>query len=99
MTTQMQATVAGGGAPHSVHRMIEHLIRVAEDRTALRDGGLDALMDRFAVPAHFRSVLRDGERDELSALGIHPNYVIKWLIWSGRPTMPFFRIGHYFDRR
>ena len=44
-------------------------------------------------------ILRGGSRDELSALGIHPNMVVKWLIWSGRPTMPFFAISHYFDRR
>jgi hypothetical protein len=32
-------------------------------------------------------------------MGVHGNYVIKWLIWSGRPTMPFFAMSHYFDRR
>jgi 2'-aminobiphenyl-2,3-diol 1,2-dioxygenase, small subunit len=44
-------------------------------------------------------VLRTGGRDDLARLGIHPNLVIKWLIWSGRPTMPFFSIDHYFARR
>jgi len=37
--------------------------------------------------------------DDLHRLGIHPNFVIKWLIWSGRPTMPFFAIDYYFARR
>lgn len=88
-------------APPGVHRLIEHLVRTPGDRALLRgDGeGLDALFARFGVEPGTRVLLRAAGRDELSALGIHPNYVIKWLIWSGRPTMPFFPISHYFDRR
>jgi hypothetical protein len=82
----------------AVHALIEHLVRHPEDR-ALVKSDPDALFDRFGVLAHERAVLRSGTRDEISALGVHGNYVIKWLIWSGRPTMPFFAIGHFFDRR
>jgi hypothetical protein len=82
----------------NVHALIEHLIRAPEDRSLLK-GDPTPLFDRFDIPDTARPVLRSGSRDELSALGIHGNYVIKWLIWSGRPTMPFFPIAYYFDRR
>lgn len=85
-------------APPGVHELIEHLIRSPADRPLVKSGP-DALFDRFGVPETVRPTLRSGSRDELSALGIHPNMVVKWLIWSGRPTMPFFAISHYFDRR
>lgn len=85
-------------APTAIHALIEHLVATPTDR-ALIQSDLDALLDRFAVPDAHRPVLREGSRDALSALGVHGNYVIKWLIWSRRPTMPFFPISHYFDRR
>jgi hypothetical protein len=85
-------------APPGVHALIEHLIAAPEDR-ALVKSDPDALFDRFAIAAAAREVLRGGSRDELAALGVHGNLVIKWLIWSGRPTMPFFPIAYYFDRR
>jgi 2'-aminobiphenyl-2,3-diol 1,2-dioxygenase small subunit len=84
--------------PHGVHPLIEHLIRTPEDRGLIRTAP-DALFDRFGVPEPARAVLRTGGRDDLHRLGIHPNFVIKWLIWSGRPTMPFFPIDYYFARR
>ncbi|VWX55151.1 hypothetical protein [Novosphingobium sp. 9U] len=82
----------------AVHALIEHLVRHPEDR-ALVKSEPDALFDRFQVPEDERTVLLTGSRDEISQLGVHGNYVIKWLIWSGRPTMPFFAISHFFDRR
>jgi hypothetical protein len=84
--------------PAGVHEMIEHLIAAPEDR-ALVKRDLDLLCDRFGIDAQAREVLRRGGRDDLAALGIHGNLVVKWLIWSARPTMPFFPIGYYFDRR
>jgi len=85
-------------APAGVHELIEHLVACPADRALLK-GDSTPLFDRFAIAAPYRETLRNGTRDELSALGIHGNFVIKWLIWSGRPTMPFFPIGYYFDRR
>jgi 2'-aminobiphenyl-2,3-diol 1,2-dioxygenase, small subunit len=90
--------MAAPEAPAGVHELIEHLIRSPADRPLVKTGP-EPLFDRFGVAQAVRSVLRSGGRDELSALGIHPNMVVKWLIWSGRPTMPFFAISHYFDRR
>jgi 2'-aminobiphenyl-2,3-diol 1,2-dioxygenase, small subunit len=85
-------------APAGVTAMIEHLVRHPEER-ALVKADPDALFIRFGVAPEARPVLREGARDELSRIGIHGNYVIKWLIWSGRPTLPFFAISHFFDRR
>ncbi|HEY0683501.1 MAG TPA: hypothetical protein VGD45_14295 [Steroidobacter sp.] len=85
-------------APQGVHELIEHLIETPGDRSLIRTTP-DVLFDRFDVPAEVREVLRTGGRDDLHRLGIHPNLVIKWLIWSGRPTMPFFPIDYYFARR
>lgn len=82
----------------AVHALIEHLVRNPEDRALVRSDP-DTLFDRFRVLAYERAVLRSGTRDEISEAGVHGNYVIKWLIWSGRPTMPFFAISHFFDRR
>lgn len=90
--------MAAREAPPGVHELIEHLIRSPADRPLVRTGP-ESLFDRFAIAGPVRAVLRGGGRDELAALGIHPNMVVKWLIWSGRPTMPFFAISHYFDRR
>lgn len=84
--------------PPGVHAMVHHLIATPGDR-ALVKGDPDALFDRFCVPDAARAALRTGGRDDLHALGIHPNLIIKWLIWSGRPTIPFFPISYYFDRR
>jgi 2'-aminobiphenyl-2,3-diol 1,2-dioxygenase, small subunit len=85
-------------APAGVTAMIEHLVRNPDER-ALVKSDPDALFVRFGVAPEARPVLREGTRDELSRIGIHGNYVIKWLIWSGRPTLPFFAISHFFDRR
>ena len=85
-------------APDGVTAMIEHLVRHPDERSLVKENP-QALFERFGVAPPVRETLLSGSRDELSALGIHGNYVIKWLIWSGRPTMPFFRIGHFFDRR
>ncbi|MBH0114063.1 hypothetical protein I5E68_14045 [Novosphingobium sp. YJ-S2-02] len=85
-------------APAGVVEMIEHLVRHPGDRALVKDAP-QTLFERFAVAPEARPVLLSGSRDALSALGIHGNYVIKWLIWSGRPTMPFFAISHFFDRR
>lgn len=84
--------------PQGVHALIEHLIETPADRGLVKTTP-DVLFDRFNVPADVREVLRTGGRDDLARLGIHPNMVIKWLIWSGRPTMPFFAIDYYFARR
>lgn len=84
--------------PRGVHPLIEHLIETPADRGLIKTTP-DVLFDRFDVPADVREVLRTGGRDDLARLGIHPNLVIKWLIWSGRPTMPFFPIDYYFARR
>lgn len=84
--------------PRGVHELIEHLIETPTDRGLVRTSP-DVLFDRFDVPAEVRETLRAGTRDDLHRLGIHPNLVIKWLIWSGRPTMPFFPIDYYFARR
>jgi hypothetical protein len=81
-----------------VHALIEHLIDTPADRGLIRTTP-DVLFDRFDIAADVREVLRTGGRDDLARLGIHPNLVIKWLIWSGRPTMPFFAIDYYFARR
>lgn len=85
-------------APPGVHALIEHLIETPGDRALVRTRP-DELFDRFEIPAEVRETLRSGGRDDLARLGIHPNFVIKWLIWSGRPTMPFFPIDYYFARR
>jgi 2'-aminobiphenyl-2,3-diol 1,2-dioxygenase, small subunit len=84
--------------PQGVHALIEHLIEAPADRGLIKTTP-DVLFDRFNVPADVREVLCTGGRDDLARLGIHPNLVIKWLIWSGRPTMPFFAIDYYFARR
>ena len=86
------------GPPQGVHALIEHLIETPADRGLIKTTP-DVLFDRFDVPVEVREVLRTGGRDDLARLGIHPNLVIKWLIWSGRPTMPFFAIDYYFARR
>jgi len=85
-------------APPGVHAMIEHLIRHPEER-ALVSADPDQIFARFGIDAEAASILRTGSRDQISQMGVHGNYVIKWLIWSGRPTMPFFAISHFFDRR
>ncbi|MBT0670680.1 hypothetical protein HT136_20135 [Novosphingobium profundi] len=85
-------------APPGVHALIEHLVRTPSERGLVKEDP-QALFERFGVAGEAREVLLSGTRDALSALGIHGNYVIKWLIWSGRPTMPFFAISHFFDRR
>jgi len=85
-------------APPGVNALIEHLIRTPEDRPLLK-GDPTPLFNRFDVAEAVRPILHSGGRDDLAALDIHGNYVIKWLIWSGRPTMPFFPISYYFDRR
>ncbi|MBL8269391.1 hypothetical protein [Steroidobacter sp.] len=85
-------------APQGVHELIEHLIETPADRGLIRTDP-ESLFDRFGIPADVRQTLRTGSRDDLHRLGIHPNLVIKWLIWSGRPTMPFFAIDYYFARR
>ncbi|OCC25548.1 hypothetical protein MB02_02640 [Croceicoccus estronivorus] len=85
-------------APCGVHELIEHLVRHPVERALVKEAP-EQLLERFEVDTAARPVLLSGSRDELSALGIHGNYVIKWLIWSGRPTMPFFAISHFFDRR
>lgn len=85
-------------APEGIHALIEHLVATPADRTMIQSD-FEGLMDRFDIAETYRPVLQTGSRDELSALGVHGNYVIKWLIWSRRPTMPFFPISHYFDRR
>ena len=90
--------VADVTAPAGVHAMIEHLVRHPAERGYAKSDP-DALFDRFAVDPAAREVLRTGSRDALSGLGMHGNYVIKWLIWSGRPTLPFFAMSHFFDRR
>lgn len=84
--------------PRGVHALIEHLIETPAERGLIKTAP-DELFDRFEVPEEVREVLRSGGRDDLAGLGIHPNLVIKWLIWSGRPTMPFFAIDYYFARR
>ncbi len=84
--------------PRGVHELIQHLIETPADRGLIRSSP-DVLFDRFDVPSEVRETLRTGGRDDLHRLGIHPNLVIKWLIWSGRPTMPFFAIDYYFARR
>lgn len=84
--------------PRGVHALIEHLIATPDDRALIRTGP-DVLFDRFEIPDEVRETLHSGGRDDLHRLGIHPNLVIKWLIWSGRPTMPFFPIDYYFARR
>lgn len=82
----------------AVHAMVAHLVRHPEERELVKTDP-DALFDRFAISDALRPILRQGSRDEISQAGVHGNYVIKWLIWSGRPTMPFFSINHFFDRR
>lgn len=85
-------------APSGVHALIEHLVRHPEERGLVKSDP-DALFTRFAVGPEARVILREGTRDEISRIGVHGNYVIKWLIWSGRPTLPFFAMSHFFDRR
>lgn len=85
-------------APPGVHAMIEHLITAPQDRVLVRTAP-EALFLRFGVPVDVWPVLRTGGRDDLAALNIHGNLVIKWLIWSGRPTVTVFPISYYFDRR
>jgi hypothetical protein len=78
--------------------MIEWLIHQPADRALVRSDPA-ALFDRFAVPDAARPTLLAGGRDELYAIGVHPNLIFKWLLWSGRATMKPFAIGHFFDRR
>lgn len=85
-------------APPGVHAMIEHLIAVPQDRALIRTSP-ETLFERFGVPKDVWPVLRTGGRDDLAALRIQGNLVIKWLIWSGRPTVAVFPIRYYFDRR
>ena len=85
-------------APAPIHALIEHLVRAPEERALVKTDP-DALFDRFGIAPEDRETLRSGSRDDISALGVHGNYVIKWLIWSGRPTMAFFPISFFFDRR
>ncbi|ACR11501.1 hypothetical protein TERTU_1261 [Teredinibacter turnerae T7901] len=86
------------GSPLAIHRMIEHLISVPEDRALLKSAP-EQLFTRFQVPEEHYPALLNSERDALAAIGVHGNYVVKWLIWTGRPTMPFFALSYYFDRR
>ena len=85
-------------APEGVHAMIHHLIATPADRGLIRTDPAQ-LFDRFGVPEGAREVLSQGGRDDLHGLGIHPNLIIKWLIWSGRATITPFAISYYFDRR
>lgn len=85
-------------APTGVHALIHHLIATPADRALVKSDPA-TLFDRFDVAPEARPVLETGGRDELHALGIHPNLIIKWLIWSGRPTIAPFPISYYFDRR
>ncbi|WP_022958204.1 hypothetical protein [Spongiibacter tropicus] len=85
-------------APQAIHRLVEHLVATPHDRQLLKSGP-ESLFERFDIPKAQREALLRSDRDELYALGVHPNFVIKWLIWSGRPTMAFFPISYYFDRR
>ncbi|WP_300574845.1 hypothetical protein [Phenylobacterium sp.] len=85
-------------APPGVHAMIHHLIATPADRGLIRTDPTQ-LFDRFGVPDAAREVLNQGGRDDLHGLGIHPNLIIKWLIWSGRATITPFAISYYFDRR
>jgi len=78
--------------------MIHHLIATPADRALIKSDP-EVLFDRFGVPQAARPVLRAGGRDDLHALGLHPNLLMKWLIWSGRSTIAGFPISHYFDRR
>lgn len=84
--------------PPGVHALIEHLVRAPAERGLVKSDP-ESLFDRFAINESARAVLRGGSRDDLSRMGVHGNYVIKWLIWSGRPTLPFFAMSHFFDRR
>lgn len=84
--------------PAGVHALIEYLVRHPGERTLVKTDP-DTLFDLFAIDDGARNLLRSGSRDDLSRMGVHGNYVIKWLIWSGRPTMPFFAMNYYFDRR
>lgn len=84
--------------PPGVHVMIEHLIATPADRALVRTDP-EALFDRFDVPLAARPVLKSGGRDDLHGLGVHPNLIFKWLLWSGRATMKPFDIGHFFGRR
>jgi len=86
------------GAADGIHALIEHLVRHEEERPLVRSDP-EALFARFGIDEPARAVLREGSRDALSRFGVHGNYVIKWLIWSGRPTLPFFAMSHFFDRR
>lgn len=86
------------GPTASIHALIEHLVRHDSERALVRSDP-DALFARFGIEGEARELLLQGSRDELSRAGIHGNYVIKWLIWSGRPTLPFFAMSHFFDRR
>jgi hypothetical protein len=84
--------------PEGVHAMIHHLIQAPADRRLVKEDD-EALFDRFGVPAEARPVLHAGGRDDIHALGVHPNLIMKWLIWSGRTTIKGFPISYYFDRR
>jgi len=87
-----------GKAPAGVHALIHHLIETPQDRPLIKDDP-DALFERFGIPDRVRDTLKSGGRDDLYALGVHPNLTMKWLIWSGRSTIPGFPISYYFDRR
>ena len=85
-------------ATDRIHVLIEHLVRHDAERALVRSDP-EVLFDRFEIDADARDLLLHGSRDALSRAGVHGNYVIKWLIWSGRPTLPFFAMSHFFDRR
>ncbi len=50
-----------------------------------RNRQLVALLDSMKLEEGISDRQFHGRRDDLHRLGIHPNRVIKWLIWSGRP--------------
>lgn len=86
------------GTAENIHALIEHLVRHEVERPLVRTDP-EALFARFEIGEQARDLLLHGSRDALSRAGVHGNYVIKWLIWSGRPTLPFFAMSHFFDRR
>jgi 2'-aminobiphenyl-2,3-diol 1,2-dioxygenase, small subunit len=94
----MSAPLIPPWPPRGVHELIEHLLDTPADRPLIRSDP-DLLFDRFQVSEDVRETLRNGGRDDLYRLGIHPNFIVKWLIWSGRPSLPVFPLDYYFSRR
>ena len=94
----MADAVPPGPAPDGVHAMIEWLIREPAERGLVRTDP-EALFARFAVPRPAWPILKSGGRDDLYRLGVHPNLIFKWLLWSGRATLKPFAVSHFFDRR